>query len=42
MSCKNLENREIFSFLKGAKMRYLDVSNVILLRKEKSSQKSLK
>ena len=41
MSRKNLENRENFSFLKGNRMRYLDVSKD-LLRKEKPSQKRLK
>jgi hypothetical protein len=42
MSCKNLENRENFSFLKGAKMRYLDVSNVIPIKKRKIFSKELK
>lgn len=42
MNRKNLEKCENFSFLNGARMRYLDVSNVILLRKEKPSQKRLK
>jgi len=42
MNRKNLEKCKNFSFLKGSRMRYLDVSNVILLRNEKSSQKRLK
>lgn len=42
MKRENLEKRENFSFLKGVKMRYLGVSNVILLGREKPSQKRLK
>ena len=42
MNRKNLEKCKNFSFLKGAKMRYLDVINVSLLINEKSYQKRLK
>lgn len=42
MNRKNLEKCENFSFLNGARMRYINVSNVILLIKEKPSQKRLK
>ncbi len=42
MNRKNLERCENFSFLKSGGKRYLDASNVILLRKEKPSQNRLK
>ncbi len=42
MNRKNLEKFKKFSFLKGARMRYIDVSNMILLRNKKPSQNRLK
>lgn len=42
MTRKNLEKCENFSFLTDVKMRYLDVSNMILFRKEKTFSKALK
>ena len=37
MNRKNLEKCKNPSFLKSARMRYFDASNVILLREEKPS-----
>ena len=43
MTWKNLEKDENFSFSKGARMQYIDVSKGrSLLRNEKPSQKRLK